>query len=155
MTPLAQLREEISQLRAWKRSAQAVLDDCRFQEVGVELGVGLGCEVAPAILPGIRALKAVVASRDERITHLEAVCDDLRKWGHALLDSDVPTTTINRMFRYRVGLSGPIYQWVDTPYDGYTAGWTSGSGPSVIAEEELRRLASFRCVYHVPDEVQR
>jgi len=45
-------------LLAWKAEAREVMDSIDIQAVGKELGVKLGRPIGPAILPGIRALKA-------------------------------------------------------------------------------------------------
>jgi hypothetical protein len=55
---LCSLQREVADLRAWKESASAILDGINLQAVAQELEVGLGQDIGPRILPGIRALKA-------------------------------------------------------------------------------------------------
>lgn len=60
------LRTRVVELKAWKESAQAVLDEIDLQAIGKELGVKLGDPIGPAILPGIRAIKACTVFQSTR-----------------------------------------------------------------------------------------
>lgn len=60
-----ELEREIQELQAWKQSALQVMNQTDLQAVGRELGLTLGTDVSPNILPGIQKLK-------ERIAELEA-----------------------------------------------------------------------------------
>jgi hypothetical protein len=52
-----QLQAKIAELKNWKSEASKILDDLKLQEVGKELGLTVGTDIAPHILPGIQKLK--------------------------------------------------------------------------------------------------
>jgi hypothetical protein len=59
-------RAKIAELEEWKASAMGVMNGIDIQAVGQELGIGLGEDIGPKILPGIRALKLMLESRRDQ-----------------------------------------------------------------------------------------
>jgi hypothetical protein len=62
-----QLRERVlsidnerAELQRWKDGASKILDDLNLQEIGKKLGLTVGTDIAPRILPGIQKLKDLV-----------------------------------------------------------------------------------------------
>lgn len=52
--------QQIKDLKAWKRSAIKSLNMLDGQAIGAELGLSLGTQVIPNILPGIKRLKSEI-----------------------------------------------------------------------------------------------
>lgn len=51
------LEREIAELKQWKESACVVMSETRYQEIAVELGLKLGTDIAPRILPAIKEMR--------------------------------------------------------------------------------------------------
>lgn len=59
---------EIHELQGWKQSALQVMNQTDLQAVGRELGLTLGANVPPNILPGIQKLKERIAELEKERT---------------------------------------------------------------------------------------
>lgn len=67
---LAAKDAELADLRNWKESAMTVFSKIDLQEIGKEIGVRLGHDISPAILPWIVKVKAELAEKDAEIASL-------------------------------------------------------------------------------------
>lgn len=83
------LRDQVAALKDWKDSTTDLLNSIDLQTVGKELGVPLGQEIGPMILPGIRDLKAQIEASSERKPEPQSscICDHM-EWSNPF---DIPT----------------------------------------------------------------
>lgn len=62
-TELDKRDKTLKELEAWKAEATKVFDALNLQEIGRELQIPLGEEIAPQVLPGIRKLRESLGLR--------------------------------------------------------------------------------------------
>lgn len=66
--PAAAQQAEASQLRSWKESAMRVLNGIDLQEVGKIIGLPLGTDIGPRIVPELRRLKEEPEERQRKVS---------------------------------------------------------------------------------------
>lgn len=82
------MQEELQQLRDWKESAMKVMNDIDLQECGKVIGVKLGHDVSPEILPALKRLRAA----------LEEIKDQSSEWESPTHNriTDIATEALNK-----------------------------------------------------------
>lgn len=75
---VADVRKQRDELRQWKSEAAKSLDALQLQEIGAELGLILGTDIAPEILPGIRKWKKMHRDAWQEIYRLRDIIGNIR-----------------------------------------------------------------------------
>lgn len=85
----AALERELEEAREWKESAMTVFSKLDLQAIGKEIGVKLGEDISPKVLPAIKELKRELEEAERERDRLKGA--DLRshgdkeKDGHAMV----------------------------------------------------------------------
>lgn len=70
----AALQARLNELEGWKREAVHVIQGLNMQELGKEIGVPLGKEISPEMLPAVKQLKSRITELEEGNTKLHLKC---------------------------------------------------------------------------------
>ena len=97
---LAAKEAELADLRQWKESAMEVFAKIDLQEVGKEIGVRLGHDISPAILPWIINVKAELAERNRE---LDEAIENLKALGQQQMDDHKAHKAELDLYRKAVG----------------------------------------------------
>lgn len=70
----ATLQARVVELEQWKREAVHVIQGLNMQELGKEIGVPLGKQVTPEVLPSVKQLKSRIYELEDGNTKLHLKC---------------------------------------------------------------------------------
>jgi|SRR5690606_7528066 len=97
------LCERVKFLEGWREEAAGILTELNLQQVGIELGVPLGQDIAPQVLPKIRELKETIARFEWIIKNCGVVfkptaeCSKFRVvWAFGMTEGDTYNEAIDK-----------------------------------------------------------